>query len=57
MRQKLAILILLSLLALKCFGDSGTYNSKELELKELALKEKVLVSKQIGPAQKKHENI
>ena len=52
MRQKLAILILLSLLALTGFGDSGTDNSKELELKELALKEKELVSKQIAPAQK-----
>ena len=52
MRQKLAILILLSFLALTGFGDSGTDNSKELELKELALKQKELVSKQIAPAQK-----
>lgn len=40
MRQKLAILTLVSLLALTGFGDSETDNSKELELKELALKEK-----------------
>ncbi|MBP6004130.1 MAG: hypothetical protein KA746_11910 [Pyrinomonadaceae bacterium] len=52
MRQKLAILILLSLLALTGFGDSGTDNSKELELKELAPKEKELVSKQKAPAEK-----
>lgn len=52
MRQKLAILIVLSLLALTGFGDPGTDNSKELELKELALKQKELVSKQIAPAQK-----
>jgi hypothetical protein len=52
MRQKLAILIVLSLLALTGFGDSGTDNSKELELKELALKEKELVSNQKAPAEK-----
>ena len=52
MRQKLAILILVSLLALTGFGDSGTDNSKELELKELALKEKELESKQKAPAEK-----
>ena len=44
MRQKLAILILLSLLALAGCGGSGADKAKELELKEkeLALKEKEL---------------
>ena len=44
MRQKLAILILLSLLAFAGCGGSGTDKAKELELKEkeLALKEKEL---------------
>jgi len=55
MRQKLAILILLSLLALTGFGDSGSDNSKELELKEFALKEKEQVSKQIAAAQNNTE--
>jgi len=52
MRQKLAILIILSSLALAGFGNSGTDNSKELELKELALKEKEQVSNQKEPAAK-----
>jgi hypothetical protein len=44
MRQKLTILILLSLLAFAGCGGSGTDRAKELELKEkeLALKEKEL---------------
>ena len=44
MRQKLTILILLSLLALAGCNNSGTDKAKELELreKELALKEKEL---------------
>ena len=44
MRQKLTILILLSLLALAGCGGSGADKAKELELKEkeLALKEKEL---------------
>ena len=48
MRQKLTILILLSLLALAGCGGSGTDKAKELELKEkeLALKEKELDLKQ-----------
>lgn len=53
MRQKLTILIILSLLALAGCNNSGTDKSKELELKEkeLALKEKELESKQKSPTE------
>ncbi len=53
MRQKLSILILLSLLALAGCNNSGTDKSKELELKEneLALKEKNLELKQKAPTE------
>ena len=53
MRQKLTILILLSLLALAGCNNSGTDKAKELELKEkeLALKEKELELKQKAPTE------
>ncbi len=53
MRQKLTILIILSLLALVGCSNSGTDKSKELELKEkeLALKEKELELKQKSPTE------
>ena len=53
MRQKLTILIILSLLALAGCNNSGTDKSKELELKEkeLALKEKELELKQKAPTE------
>ncbi len=53
MRQKLTILIILSLLAVAGCNNSGTDKSKELELKEkeLALKEKEIESKQKAPTE------
>lgn len=53
MKQKLTILILVSLLALAGCNQSGTDKAKELELKEkeLALKEKELESKQKAPTE------
>ena len=53
MRQKLTILIILSLFALAGCNQSGTDKSKELELKEkeLALKEKELEAKQKAPTE------
>ena len=53
MRQKLPLLMILSLLALAGCSNSGTDKSKELELKEkeLALKEKELELKQKAPTE------